>query len=1538
MPSLKMAGTTADFARGGAPGVVSPPMTIAVLINPRVSPGSTACIGGLIDASAFNNSYLLRITSGDRFRLTVRDNSDLHIDVSNAMTYGAWGWGIARITSAISAEAIWNGDFANKGSSATAKSVVSGSIDRVSWGKRDNTANDQPYDGMIHAVAIWDAALSDDEITAINAGIHPSRIQRASLVHLWDRMADGSVIRDLAGDVNLTVSGSSIDGDAPNRDPFAAYSTAQASFGVTTRKLLMRVSNGDAWASAAEINFPSRPFTFSGVHDTASGEIKITLDNGETATVSVPTANDQDGDLIVGAGLDAGSIVDETTNELGVSAVTLSGQVPTPDDEERSQLQHAEWLAPVVSGTTATLSTSSIVDVNLSSQVQDKGQGWAVVAVSAQNGLVTPSILSSTTVRLSSATVSGADVVVCSVRNSNPRPITRFLNISVTVDGVLFDNGYGYEKTILASQQNTVSGLILGSVVRLVITDNDLRVTGSGGKVQNANGYDIRFESEDGAKLSHHIRSYDGATGTLDFNIRIPSWSPGDESYPIRMFYGNSTITTTLEDVTGVWGGWLAVWDCQTGQDFSGNGRNLTPSNIGSGTLIGDAGDFNGSTSVGVLSDANFLSGLNGLTVSGWLKADSVGTDKGIVSQGIISGPDNNHGLIIRHDTEAFHSGVPNTYMVQYQSQGGAQPRSEFGADTQSVEEQYIAAVIEPGQVPALYLDGQFLTATYSTRDATFQNIALPEGGLYLGAGPKDSAAGGWAGLLDEFRLRADALPQQFIDAEYLSELRRTTWYGISGENTPDSDRKPVAATVYLETEEGLAVSTDVLGRSFDPDGSGEVSGGVALPPPTIEIDVTPSNIVSALLNAPAGAYIQTDDGFYDNLDLTANNGTPTNKIYIIPKVRAAPATFRGRTELFGTGIAIIGQIFDNRSVSATKALRFNSPYQEIGYCDFYLSQAGIMLESGDPSHCHIHDCGFNGQALSVSNGGEVIKPGWQRSYDVDIDLLIERCRFRDCNAESELISIKAKGVTIQDCDIDNSSNIWCRHGQDASIQRVRMNGDIVSFGTDHNIGNVVCREVEINKGTHDGDIYRVGAGSEYLSSKRCVVRNITGDLHIGKEPFGGSWNFNATNCSYHNISGSFDNDGVNTTIAPALSVEAPPNYSASDVGVAAYQSGTSSSLTVTAVGSPSDGNSSFSGPTVTYTPDASFVGDDSFTYTIENENAQTDIGNIYVNVRGLPSSGEFETSDGLWQANAYAEFPEQVRDLVMVDAHSTGYMTQARIDANININGGGPGSWNPGDNPVRPYRRLEMRDSAAERLNRDGRPAFRHKVALLDTVHDIKCMMPTNPENLGREFVLPYQIDFSQHNCVWLRWHMWADNWRGIRGGGKRCTLGLGRSNRKALGGTNGPISSTDSFGSTNGVAFSAQSPFISGDKSGFGSLVNHETDLNNSTWLTFGESKTTNGRAYALNRWVTIDQIIKVNSAGQANGFWRLVTDNSHVDVLRTGVKFCNNPVSEMKAISYEVRMMHGGNPNQADEKPIRSYNEDCGGFFLFKGNWVE
>ncbi|KPJ58601.1 MAG: hypothetical protein AMJ46_13950, partial [Latescibacteria bacterium DG_63] len=140
------------------------------------------------------------------------------------------------------------------------------------------------------------------------------------------------------------------------------------------------------------------------------------------------------------------------------------------------------------------------------------------------------------------------------------------------------DDHYSYRKRITIDHDQ-VDGSCEGDLSNfplLVRIENnpDLKNRENGGDVENSNGYDIIFRGFDGSTLSHEIEKYDGSAGTLVAWVKVPTLR-ADQDTVIYLCYGNSTITSSQENVTGVWdSNYKGVWHLaeEYGLDFDGTG------------------------------------------------------------------------------------------------------------------------------------------------------------------------------------------------------------------------------------------------------------------------------------------------------------------------------------------------------------------------------------------------------------------------------------------------------------------------------------------------------------------------------------------------------------------------------------------------------------------------------------------------------------------------------------------------------------------------------------------------------------------------------------------------------------------------------------------------------------------------------------------------------------------------------------------------------------------------------------------------------
>lgn len=125
-----------------------------------------------------------------------------------------------------------------------------------------------------------------------------------------------------------------------------------------------------------------------------------------------------------------------------------------------------------------------------------------------------------------------------------------------------YSNGYTYRRRVSTAKQQLEPGGTFSCNFLLKGTYEFLKTTSNGGKVENANGYDIRFETITGDKISHDLVHYNGSTGEIVIWLDLSSHSlyPSSELYrSFFIFYGNSSQSTPEAD-NSLWGDYLAVW------------------------------------------------------------------------------------------------------------------------------------------------------------------------------------------------------------------------------------------------------------------------------------------------------------------------------------------------------------------------------------------------------------------------------------------------------------------------------------------------------------------------------------------------------------------------------------------------------------------------------------------------------------------------------------------------------------------------------------------------------------------------------------------------------------------------------------------------------------------------------------------------------------------------------------------------------------------------------------------------------------------
>lgn len=264
-----------------------------------------------------------------------------------------------------------------------------------------------------------------------------------------------------------------------------------------------------------------------------------------------------------------------------------------------------------------------------------------------------------------------------------------------------------------------------------------------------------------------------------------------------------------------------------TGYEFAVRGD---PTTGVSGFDGGDAYRFDGNDDW-LLDDnagATYLADEESLTVSMWVRADSTGTDAGLIDTTDDGGDGQDDDFGLRYDASGWSGGATNTYKSSIAVDEGYRESYsyEYESGVQSTDWQHVALRWQSGERVGVYVDGSELAYTHSSG-------APPNGApmtavdfLTVGRSQKDDTDATWAGRIDEVRVYDRALSEGEIEALAANTgLRRgsldTAWKSTSRNLDLsdlrlgyDADRNggTIEVTVYARHDDGsVAVSDRVV-------------------------------------------------------------------------------------------------------------------------------------------------------------------------------------------------------------------------------------------------------------------------------------------------------------------------------------------------------------------------------------------------------------------------------------------------------------------------------------------------------------------------------------------------------------------------------------------------------------------------------------------------------------------------------------------------------------------------------------------------------
>lgn len=347
----------------------------------------------------------------------------------------------------------------------------------------------------------------------------------------------------------------------------------------------------------------------------------------------------------------------------------------------------------------------------------------------------------------------------------------------------------------LTIDHTKVAGELTHFPVLISATIATLKTTAYGGNVQNPNGYDVQpfGDSVLFNPLTYEVESYDPTTGAIVMWVRIPALSALADTV-IYLAYGDSSVTTSRANASGVWAGYRAVYHFGSASslslaDSTGNGLTLANHNTvtaGTGKIRG-AGSFAASSSQS-LSSGDYQTHAQ-LSLSVWAKFNSIadlGTERGVLVANI-----NATDTVVIEYTGTYWRAWGATVSVI----GSTVPDTTLW--------HHLVATIANGYLK-LYVNGQFIGQSaipYTLSEITTIDIGQ-WGGVYY-----------WNGLIDEARVSTVELSASWIATEYANQNSPATFVTVGSESSFVSTVTSAIASVLVG---GFEFVTQTLVRGFE--------------------------------------------------------------------------------------------------------------------------------------------------------------------------------------------------------------------------------------------------------------------------------------------------------------------------------------------------------------------------------------------------------------------------------------------------------------------------------------------------------------------------------------------------------------------------------------------------------------------------------------------------------------------------------------------------------------------------------------------------
>ena len=494
-------------------------------------------------------------------------------------------------------------------------------------------------------------------------------------------------------------------------------------------------------------------------------------------------------------------------------------------------------------------------------------------------------------------------------------------------------------------------------------------------------------------------------------------------------------------------------------------------------------------------------------------------------------------------------------------------------------------------------------------------------------------------------------------DAEYSFRLRAVNAFAKGAASgivtvTP-TNTAPTAVDDIATTDEDSAVDINVVANDTDPDDGTTLSvTGVT----------TPSNGTAAIASGSTTTITYTPDASFngtDTLDYTVSDGTDTDTGTVTITVNTIPVGVDDSVttdEDAAVDINVVANDTDPDSGANLSVTAVTTPS----------SGTAVVAEGSSTTVTYTPNANFNGTdsfdytvsdgthtdtgtvtvtVTAVNDAPVAVNDTVTTAEDTAVDIYVAA---NDTDIEGDTLSVTAVTTPSNGTVIASGNTTTVTYTPNANFNGTDSFDYTVSDGTDTDTGTVTVtvnavpvavddtattaedNAVDINVATNDtdadGDTLSVTAVTTPSSGTAVVAEDSSTTVTYTPNA-----NFNGTDSFDYTVSDGTHTDTGTVTVTVTAVNDAPvavndtvttAEDTAVDIDVVANDTDIEGdTLSVTAVTTPSNGTAVVaegSSTTVTYTPDASFTGTDSFDYTV-SDGTDTDTGTVTVTVNAVP-------------------------------------------------------------------------------------------------------------------------------------------------------------------------------------------------------------------------------------------------------------------------------------------------------------------------------